>query len=83
VKNFAAASSPSSAASRHHRPPAQRGEGSELADGGVRVVEFLPGQLRAAEEQVVVRVADAQLGGWHVAEHGPHREHVSPGIRRR
>ena len=31
----------------HHRLPAQRGEGPELADGSVRVVEFQPGQLRA------------------------------------
>jgi hypothetical protein len=52
-------------------------------DHGLPRVRVLPGQLRAAEEQVVVRVAYAQLGGWHVAEHGPHRGHVSPGIRRR
>ena len=54
-----------------------------LADGGVRVVELLPGQLSAAEEQVVVRVADPQVRGWHVAQHGPDRSHVSPGTRRR
>ena len=47
----------------HHRLPAQRREGPELGDGGVHVVEFLPGQLRAAEEQVIMRVADPQLSG--------------------
>jgi len=55
----------------HHRPPAQRGEGPELADGGVRVGELLTGQLRAAEEQVVMRIADAQVSGRHVTQHGP------------
>ena len=43
--------------------------------GGVRVVEFLPGQLRAAEVQVVVRVTDAQVRARHVAQDGPRRGH--------
>jgi hypothetical protein len=44
---------------------------AEARQAGVRRVVMLSGQLRAAEEQVVVRVADAQLSGWHVAQHGP------------
>ena len=51
----------------HDRLPAQIAKRPELGRGGVRVVEFLPGQLRAAEEQVVVRITDAQVRAGHVA----------------
>lgn len=46
--------------------------GAQFRLGGCRVVELLAGEQRAAEEEVVVRVAHTEFLRRHVPEHGPY-----------
>jgi hypothetical protein len=59
-----------------HGLPAHRAERGQLGGGRVRVVEFLTGQQLAAQEQVVMRVADAEL----VAGRSPRTVRTTPSL---
>jgi hypothetical protein len=54
----------------HHRAAAERPERRQLGGRRVLVVQLRAGQQRRPEEQVVVGVADAHLGGCDVAQNG-------------
>jgi hypothetical protein len=54
----------------HDVAAAEDGEGLQVGGGRVAIVDLLAGEQRRVEEEVVVRVGDAEVAGREVAEEG-------------